>query len=248
MLKVLIVEDEKLTRQGLRYTIDWASVNCVVVGEASNGIEALELLKTLDCNIIITDVKMPQMNGIDLIKTLQKTENDYEFIILTAYDKFEYAHSAIKVGVIDFLLKPFDNEQLYDVLRKAHKKIEKKHADTTNMLRFDIDKHSKVKYVEHAIKYIQDNYAHDVTLNEAASSLHISTGHLYRLFKKEIGCSFNTFLTQYRMHIAMNLLKDIDVKIYEVAQKVGYTDTNYFSALFKKIVGINPSEYQARCT
>ena len=107
MLKVLVVEDEELIRKGIILTVDWASLDCVVVGEAANGEEALEAVERFHPSLIITDLKMPRMDGIELLHRLREQGNRAYVIILTAYDSFTYAQSALRLGAVDFLLKPF---------------------------------------------------------------------------------------------------------------------------------------------
>ncbi len=95
--------------------------------------------------------------------------------------------------------------------------------------------------------YIRHNYAERITINSCAATISLSEGYLSRLFRKETGYTFNAYLAAYRIHVAMRLLRDHHMKVYEVASQVGYTDTAYFSTQFKKAVGISPSEYQDRC-
>ena len=97
------------------------------------------------------------------------------------------------------------------------------------------------------IRFIEEHYREDITISTVASFLEISEGYLSRVFKKETDYTFTNYLAYYRMQMAMNLLKDCRVKVYEVADQVGYSDTAYFSAQFKKILGVSPSEYQDRC-
>ena len=112
MLKVLVVEDEELIRRGIVLAVDWASLGCVVVGEAANGEEALEAVERLSPSLIITDLKMPRMDGIEMLRRLRERGNMAYVIILTAYDSFEYAQSALRLGAVDFLLKPFHDGDL----------------------------------------------------------------------------------------------------------------------------------------
>ncbi len=249
MLKVFIVEDEKLVRQGLVYSVGWEKLNCVVVGEASNGLEALDLLEQIECDLIITDVKMPHLDGIGMIKELKKRGKEYAYIILTAFSSFEYAHSALKLGVTDYLLKPFEDEQLAQALSKTAQRLQeqKRISDTENSSRFSFNAEtgSVTKYVELAIKYIRTNYnASDISIKSTAEALALSEGHLSRIFKKETNYTFMEYLTNYRVHIAINLLKEGTLKVYEIANQVGYIDTNYFSTVFKKHIGMTPSKFQ----
>ena len=134
MLKVLVVEDEEMIRKGIVLAVDWAALDCVVVGEASNGLEALEAVERLDPSLIITDLKMPQMDGIEMLEKLRERGCGAYVIILTAYDSFEYAQSALRLGAVDFLLKPFHDgslEQavLIDIFHGLFSRIAPKEAE-----------------------------------------------------------------------------------------------------------------------
>lgn len=112
MLKVLVVEDEEMIRKGIVLTVDWAALDCVVVGEAANGEEALQAARRYEPTLIITDLKMPKMDGIEMLQKLREQGCTVPAIILTAYDSFEYARSAMRLGAVDFLLKPFHDGEL----------------------------------------------------------------------------------------------------------------------------------------
>ena len=122
MFKVLIVEDEEMIRKGLRYTFDWNKAGCIVVGEACNGIEGIEKIKELDPDILIVDINMPIMNGITIIEN-SKDEYSYSAIVLSGYDEFNLAKQAIHLGVIEYLLKPVENDQLFEALENAKKQV-----------------------------------------------------------------------------------------------------------------------------
>lgn len=124
MLKVLVVEDEELIRRGIVLAVDWAALGCVVVGEASNGEEALEAVERLNPSLIITDLKMPRMDGIEMLRRLRERGNNAYVIILTAYDSFEYAQSALRLGAVDFLLKPFHDGDLEQAVLGVRKRID----------------------------------------------------------------------------------------------------------------------------
>ena len=112
MLKVLIVEDEELIRKGIALTVDWATLDCVVVGEAANGAEGLEKAEKCDPDLIITDLKMPQMDGIEMLERLRQAGKTTHVIILTAYDSFSYVQTALRLEAVDYLLKPFHDGDL----------------------------------------------------------------------------------------------------------------------------------------
>jgi two-component system response regulator YesN len=243
VLKVLVVEDEEMIRKGIVLAVDWAALDCVVVGEAANGAEALEAVDRLNPSLIITDLKMPQMDGLEMLRRLRERGNNVYVIILTAYDSFTYAQSALRLGAVDFLLKPFhdgDLEQAVAALRKRIGGEEKADSALPGLKRGD-----KSKYVLEAMDYIGAHYQDpNISISAIAQDLGISEGHLSHTFKKETDYTLLNYLTRYRIHKAMELLRDCRVKVYEVAAQVGYRDITYFSATFKKVTGVTPSEYQ----
>ncbi|MCI8914089.1 MAG: response regulator [Lawsonibacter sp.] len=243
MLKVLVVEDEEMIRKGIVLAVDWAAMDCVVVGEAANGVEALEAVERLNPSLIITDLKMPRMDGIEMLRCLRDRGNHVYVIILTAYDSFTYAQSALRLGAVDFLLKPFhdgDLEQAVTALRRRMGGAEREEPALPGLKKGD-----KSKYVLEAMDYIGKHYQDpNISISDIALDLGISEGHLSRTFKKETDYTLLNYLTRYRIHKAMELLRDCRVKVYEVAAQVGYRDITYFSATFKRVTGVTPSEYQ----
>ena len=243
MLKVLIVEDEEMIRKGIVLTVDWAALDCMVVGEATNGIQGLEAARRLEPSLIITDLKMPQMDGIEMLKALRAQGCTAYVIILTAYDNFSYVQSALRLGAVDYLLKPFHDGDLENAITRVQQRMKPEAAEAAPL--GIVRKGDKSKYVQEAMDYISAHYNDpDISVGTVAQSLNISEGYLSHTFKKETDYTLLNYLTRYRIHKAMELLKDCRVKVYEVAEQVGYRDIAYFSATFKKYAGISPSEYQ----
>ena len=243
MLKVLVVEDEEMIRRGIVLAVDWAALDCVVVGEAANGEEALEAVERYRPSLIITDLKMPRMDGIEMLRRLREGGCRAYVIILTAYDSFAYAQSALRLGAVDFLLKPFHDGELEQAVQNLRGRLEEGGEVAPPMP--GLRKGDKSKYVLQAMDYIGAHYQDpNITVGEIARHLGLSEGHLSHTFKKETDYTLLNYLTRYRIHKAMELLRDCRLKIYEVAEQVGYRDITYFSATFKRLVGISPSEYQ----
>lgn len=243
MLRVLVVEDEEMIRKGIVLTVDWTALDCVVVGEAANGVQGLEAARRLTPNLIITDLKMPQMDGIEMLRALRAEGCKAYVIILTAYDNFSYAQSALRLGAVDYLLKPFHDGDLEHAITQLQTRIAPKAAEHDAGI--SVRKGDKGRYVLEAMDYISKHYNEpDISVGTVAESLNISEGYLSHTFKKETDYTLLNYLTRYRIHKAMELLKDCRVKVYEVAEQVGYRDIAYFSATFKKYAGISPSEYQ----
>lgn len=249
MLRVLVVEDEEMIRKGIVLAVDWAALDCVVVGEASNGAQALEAVERYDPSLIITDLKMPVMDGLEMLRQLRERGNNAFVIILTAYDSFSYAQTALRLGAVDFLLKPFHDGELEQAVTRLKQRMDRAgqggEKGPAPLPLPELKKGDKSKYVLEAMAYIGEHY-HEPNIGVAAIAQHlgISEGHLSHTFKKETDYTLLNYLTRYRIHRAMELLRDCRLKVYEVAEQVGYRDIAYFSATFKKLVGMSPSEYQ----
>ena len=252
MLKVLVVEDEEMIRKGIVLAVDWAALDCVVVGEAANGLQALEAVERYAPSLIITDLKMPVMDGLEMLRQLRERGNNAFVIILTAYDSFAYAQTALRLGAVDFLLKPFHDGELEQAVTRLKQRMDRAgqggEKGPAPLPLPELKKGDKSKYVLEAMAYIGEHY-HEPNIGVAAIAQHlgISEGHLSHMFKKETDYTLLNYLTRYRIHKSMELLRDCRRKVYEVAELVGYKDVTYFSATFKKVVGISPSEYQDTC-
>ena len=125
MLKLIIVDDEELIRQGLHCLIDWGELNIEVVGFGSNGMEALELIRCIHPHMMICDIKMPVMDGLELLKILSEQEIDISTVILSGFDDFAYVKGAMKYKVENYLLKPIDREELFSTLLNITEKLDK---------------------------------------------------------------------------------------------------------------------------
>lgn len=247
MLKVLVVDDESVVRRGIVLGVDWAAMGCVVVGEATNGEEGIAAVERYSPNLIITDVRMPRMDGIEMMNRLREKGCRAHVIVLTAYSDFSYARSALQFGADDYLLKPFRDQELVAAIDRVRQKERELTALTPQSI-LPLTKGDKSKYVLQALSYIGEHYGDEnISITTIAQHLGVSEGHLSHVFKKETSYTVIGYLTQYRVHTAMKLLQDCRYKVYEVAEMVGYRDVAYFSSTFKKLAGVSPSEYQDRC-
>lgn len=260
MAKVVVVEDEAIVKKGLILTTDWEKLGCRVVGEASNGQEGIEAIRRLQPDIVLADVRMPGMNGIEMITALAG-EVDTEYIILSAYSEFDYAQKAMGLGVQEYLVKPIDDAELENAILRVIRRIEAKHrvkmlenhmlsAQTNQNMQFreySVEgKTSQADSMNKAVHFIKEHYAEDISIRDVADAISVSDSYIGRLFRKESGYTFNDYLTHYRVRQACRLLEDPQIKVYEVAEKVGYKSQQYFAVVFKKIVGKTPGEFKER--
>lgn len=414
---MLIIDDEYYIRLGIRSAIDWQSINIEIVGEAPDGEQGLAMALELNPDLILMDIRMPFMDGLELMEKISSRHLDCGIIVLSGYDEFEYAQRAIKFGVLDYLLKPIDKQKLKATVQNASAAVRKRrsiqhyqelvdqeqstirtqflrdlllsrvseeneisikiksldlplwdgpcqalcirlddysllerqlpseelkslqdtitsrlsdhfllsksymgmladmsvdewavvlsHMNTASPQEREKDLHENMtgfltdleettshtvsvsvspacsapmelsavyqtarlanrKYlpcrnsvvwpgtdqvegirpeVQEALNFIKAHFSEDITIQQIADALYLSPYYLMHIFKNDVGQTFNTFLTEFRMETAKELLKKQGCRIYEIAAQAGYSDVKYFNKLFKKHTGLTPSDY-----
>ena len=240
MLKVLLVEDENLIRRGLQYKLDWTEVNCVVAGEAATGQEGLSQIRALRPDIVITDIRMPDMDGLEMLRE-GRTVCPFHAIIISGYSEFDYAQQAIRLGVAEYLLKPVDVNELKNCLRRIAAGTQPKRESGALPETADKPTSLKNKYADAMLQYIRQHYAEHISLTDLSQQLNISCTHLNAKFKAETGYTFHDFLNYYRIRRAVELQKQGERKLYEITELVGFSDYKYFNKVYKKYTGYSPN-------
>jgi len=260
MIRCILAEDEQILRRGLIVTTDWESLGCVIIGEAENGQQALELVKRFKPDLIITDIRMPLLDGLELIRETQKI-CDAEFLIMSGYNDFDYCKEAITLGVTEYLCKPIDEDEFESAVSRVREKINKKRVHQQLISQVDISNNDTFiqfersfgnvssiqnQYVLAALDYIKENFSENISIKDVCKTLLISESYLSKLFKEHTSYSFVRHLANYRMRKACELLRDPMTRIYAVAEQVGYKDQRYFSTVFKKTTGLTPQEFREK--
>ncbi|SDB47528.1 MULTISPECIES: response regulator [unclassified Butyrivibrio] len=251
MYRVLIVEDEDIIRKGIAYTMDWTGMGCTIAGEAANGKEGLEKIEELSPDIVLADIMMPVMDGIEMIRKGQEI-SDFKAIIMTSYADFEYAKQAIDLGVSAYLMKPVDEEELRKNVAKVTSEIEKdkqikqlserkKSGDDLDVAFIKSDKDND--YIQQIIERTRERYSEKISLDMFSEELGVSSSYLSRKFKEATGQTYLDFLNRYRVSQAVKLLETGTYKVYEVSELTGFSDYKYFSTVFKKYAGSSPSDF-----
>ena len=237
-MKLLIADDENLELKVLEKTIKKFFLNELEIFMASNGKQAALISTETEINIALLDIEMPGMNGIELAKLLRE-KNPYCIIIfITAYDRFEYAIEAMHIKAFDYLLKPWKEEKLTGLISEAIVNIKESSLENSENENLQESQKSAIK------KYIKENYKRDISAGDVAGILGYSDVYFSKIFKQLFDDTFINYLTKVRIDKAKVLLKDVSFNIKEVGASVGYTDSNYFTKVFKRSVGMSPSEYR----
>lgn len=250
MYKILIVDDEPLMRRGIKSLVDFKELNIDEVFEASNGEEALETFKNTKIDLVLCDINMPKINGLDFAREIKKINPSVKVALITGYNYFDYAQQAIKIGVDDYILKPVSKSDVTEVIIKLTKKIEseknqsKLNEVVTTLLK-DNGLSKENTYKDEISKIIDEKIGDDTfSLQVLADDMGFSSGYLSALFKKLFGKSFQNYVIDLRLEKAKLLLLTTDMKNYEIAESIGISDVNYFSVRFKKAYGLSPKQYK----
>lgn len=238
MYKVMLIDDEPSARRLLRASIKWEELGMEVVGEAENGIEAINVIDDMKPDIAFVDISMPFMNGIDFAKLASERYPRLVIIIMTALDEFEYARQCIRLRVFEYMLKPFVRSEVTETLRRV-----KAQLDEAAPAEHEPTREIEPTAIEQIKDYLEKNFTDSrINLTSVAQMFGFSSSYLSRKFKQETGKSFIEYLTACRMERAMELA-GTNAKMFCTATEVGIPDPNYFGRCFKKYTGISYSEY-----
>ncbi len=249
MYKVVIIDDEPIIVEGISRLIEWDRFSCRIVATANDGTEGAEVIRKYRPNMIITDISMPDLDGLTMVAGLKSEFPDLQISILTGYRKFEYAQRAIHLGVTRFLLKPSNMEELEEAISAMTANLQAGHIAEEDELpkgseSDHYDNEASNFIVNNAIKYIEHNYPHKITLSEVAEKTYVSQWHLSKLLNRKLGQNFSELLNNIRIKEAQKLLKDPSLRIGDIAERVGFVDMAHFSRVFKKNIGISANEYR----
>ena len=246
-MKLIIVDDEPKIRKGLFKLLD-AQEGFNVTGVFEDVRSALKALYELEADVIITDIKMPEVSGLELIRQIRERNLKLRIIILSGYSNFSYAQKAIELGVNRYLLKPTDPRELLSVLREVERELlpETPENEGEQGLGQEVKNEVGNLLVVKAIQYSEVHSGGKVTLKDMAGELHLSPNYLCELFKRHTGKNLMEYVTEYRMQKAKSYLNHVEYKVAEVGEMVGYKEAKYFSSAFKKAYGITPLDYRNR--
>lgn len=255
MYRILIVEDQEIIRRMLCETVDWKTLGCHVCGQATSGDEGLRCIAEHSPDIVLTDIHLPGIDGIQMLEKARLNEDPshgcrhcFEPIIITGFSQFEYAKRAIGLDVVDYILKPIDEEKLLAAVRKAVGRIEEKRelASYKHGFVYSLDKIDASigdEYIKKVLDTIRSDYCKHLNFNSIANDIGISTGYLSRKLKAVTGMSFLDILQRHRIEVAQQLMKEnSSLKYYEVAEKVGFSSYKRFSFVFRQVCGYTPSD------
>ncbi len=238
-LGVLLVDDEIMIREGFKRLFDWESHDCEVIGEASDGMEALNQIDTLNPDIVIMDINLPIMNGLKVIKSSRIKHPEIAFVIVSGDDDFSYCREALRLQITDYILKPVNYDEFGNCIDNL--KISLFERRISKGKAFEKQDERTISGIT---GYMQEHLCEEISLSILSKEFHLNPQYVSQLFKNEIGVGFLTYLTNVRLEKAKKLLVSTSLSIAKVAEQCGYSDYRVFTKVFKKMEGITPSQFR----
>ncbi|WP_036719624.1 response regulator transcription factor [Paenibacillus harenae] len=249
---ILIVDDEPRTRQGIKKTLEAWAAGQYTIETASSAVEVLAILDRRLVQLLITDIRMPELGGLAMIEALQSKPHKPVVIVISGHPEFDYAQKALQLGVVDYLLKPIDKAKLVRTVEQAlqvdekRNRIEKMEKLVDTKLLETGDEESRYSPpVREAIAYIDTHLGEAIGMRQLADMLHLNPSYFSVLFKEQTQLTFSDYLTRRRMQRAKQLLAQTRLSIGEIAEQVGYQTDKYFIKVFKSMENTSPSKYRS---
>lgn len=242
MLKMIIVDDERTIRDALKIFLDWQSLGIEIIGDYKNGAEAFDAMLDDYPDIVLTDIKMPGLNGLELIERAYRAGMNVQFVILSGYAEFEFAKNAMQYGVRHYLLKPISEEQLRKVMVEVRDASLRMLAASVPVQ--NIEPNGDI--VKTIKTYVRQNLSDSsLSLKQISeTTLFMNADYVSKIFAKRTGEKFSSYVTRKRLEVARALLATSEYRISQIAEQAGFgNDAQYFCRIFKKATGMTPGEY-----
>ena len=235
--RLILADDEPSIRNGLSL-MPWHELGFELVGVFSDGSEVIEFLQNESADVVLTDIVMPQVTGIEVAKWVHENRPETHVVLLSGYADFNDAQKAIEYQVRHYLLKPTDRDELAEKFRSIHQALERNSASEDDQPEIPLQKKIDL--------YIEQHMKDGLSLTGAAEFVYMSPAYLSRVFKEETGENYNNYVTRKRVEIAKRLLLESDLQIQEICEEVGYQDVHYFIRQFRRSTGMSPSQFRKR--
>lgn len=244
-LKVLIADDEDLARYAIKTLISRNHEELEIVAEAADGEEAIRLAEEYRPQLVILDIRMPVLDGLESARVIRRNHPDTAILILSAYEDFSFAQQAVNAGVNGYLLKPVSPEDFASRLSAVKEWLGRIPRATAEAPVQNQGSNQDLSWrLGRAMKHIEEHISEDLPLDSVADAAGISPQHLSRLIRDELSTNFVKIITERRIEIACGLLESTTLGVAEIAEKCGYKDANYFAKVFKRSKGSSPLDFR----
>ena len=249
MYQVMLVEDDYALCYVYSKMKVWEKYGFSIAGQVSNGVQAVDYVKEHAIDVVFTDIRMPFMDGIEMMKQIRKDYPDILFVFVSSYNEFEYAREGLRMGAVDYLVKPMEENDLEGVLKRLQEMLSQRtKEDALSLLQKIVEQEVNWEdpVLQTLCKLFDEQKERNLTLEEVANALDLSKDYLGKIIKSRTGMNFRTLYNGYKMECAKPLIKSGKYKVYEISQMLGYTSADYFTQLFKNSTGMTPAEYKKK--
>lgn len=265
MFKVLLVDDEDLDLRGMEQLVPWSRFHMEVLAAVKSGYEALQVIKQHRMDLLVTDIRMPGMSGLELARQARTLLPSLKIIFVSGYQDFHYARQAITLHANGYVLKPIDDDELFQEVTNVSAQLQEEQERARlqspfpspspnseqaprapSLLDQPVLKRNQ-KLIQEIDQYIQTHLGENILLHEVAFHFGFSPNYFGRLFKEEMGTSFTDYVTHKKLEEAARLLCHSRLKLYEIAQRLGYSSLTYFGRQFKETYGQTPGDFRRKC-
>ncbi len=253
MYHILVAEDEAIERKALCRVLRKHFGDLGTIHEAKNGREAVELFQQYRPQAAILDIEMPVLSGLEAARQIRQSGHTCMILFLTAFDKFSYAREAISLRALDYLLKPYEEQELILSVEEALNLAQRLESGTQRLLLSgslepaegeDLAAQRLGLIRENIERYIREHYSSELSMQDVAKAMNYSEAYFCKLFKQCFKVNFSAWLNEFRVKKAKEMLLHTRLSIREVSLACGYADANYFARVFKRVTGKTPSEYR----
>lgn len=245
MYQILIADDEVEIRNGIARYFPWNELGFNIAALCSDGEEALERINAMHIDIVLTDIVMQKMGGLELAQYIHQNKLPILVYVLSGFPEFSYAQQAIKFGVKQFIVKPTKYQELYAVFSSLKSELDASRLPVESLKELDKDRSYYAGLIRAIKQFLQENLD-QATLERAAQHVHMNSAYLSSIFRLTTGICFSDYLQKLRMQKATEMLRNPTSTIVDISQAVGYTSSNNFTRAFKGVYGLTPSEYRFR--
>lgn len=247
MYDVVLVDDDVIVIEFLKKVIPWQDYGFQVVANFQGSSDALIFMLENPYDVLITDIGMPKLNGIELIEKLKSSKINSYNVILSCHEEFTFAQQAIKLEAYDYILKEsMEESNIIDLLDRLKNKIDQERFSSNQHLKVTqfLEMNTRNEDVIKAQKYVQKHLGEKISLTEVAEHLHLNSSYFSRMYKKETGEGFIEYVTRVKMEKALELLDQSVKTVEQIAYELGFESKSYFLKTFKRFYGLSPKSFK----
>lgn len=248
-MELLMLDDEIVFLNSMKRRVDWQLYGIDVVHTARNGRDARRILAEHPIELTLCDIEMYQESGLAFYESVAQDHPDLVCIFVTCHPEFDYARKALRLGCMDYILKPIDFVELDGILRKVTGQIcqrneQKRRAAMVEGLLDQVPKEAGNAEVARVQQYQAEHIDQPVVVEQLAEVVHLSPTYLMRIFKRDCSTSIITYATRLKLDLAKRLLRQTSLSVRQICDQLGYINPSYFNRLFKSDTGLTPNEYR----